>query len=525
MPVGLLFLCQKIRSEESPARLYLFFDTIYPWFLFRNKFMKNSVPFKLSWVSERKLFWMLGSLTIFFIVLLFIQSFFVPYWQDDYFFLVQSQKARLENISWWAPFFSFEKAQFWRPLGINTYWRFVETILGGNVQLAHLINMLLHIFASISVGWFGFTLLKVMDSEKSQFFAGGLVAFLYAIHAAHLLPVIWVSAANSSITVLFSSLMLTFWLKAYSTKVIMAKTSMLILSLFCFVMALLSKEIAIVLPVLALLVSFYLWTENKPSLLSCLIFAVFVIIAFIWLMIREKIVSLPNPAYELKFGSNIARNAISMSLFFFNVPREALRFLITDPSFAIVIWAGLSFIFQCLSFSLFCYAAWGKLRIKGVLLMVSFFIVGCAPYFFLNWNSYAYYIEIGLLIYAMTIALSVYKIKLALVASLLAVISSLISWSGNYFLEYPAVIGRALWAEQQLTIIENYCKSEPEVCSDTIYLSIENEHKFISFDIYGLIYRAGINGEKIVILDKGNKIVSKGPVLVVPAQGDVYLRN
>ena len=424
------------------------------------------------------------------------------------------------------PFFPLEKAQFWRPFGIDTYWRFVETFLGGNVRIAHLMNLLLHILASCAVGWFIFTLLKLLDPVRNHFFAGGLVAFLYAIHAAHFLSVVWVSAANSSITVLFSSLMLAFWIKAYKTKSDRVENLLLFFALICFVLALLSKEIAVVLPVLIFLVSVYLWPNYKPSKNAYFVFIVFVAVACGWFIFRMRMTSLPNSAYEFKIGNNVARNALGFVLYFLNMPREVLRFLYIDAfSIGISLWGLFSIIFQFTSFSLFLYGAWEKLKIKGIFFVAVFFVVGCAPYFFFNWNNYAYYIEIGLVSYAIVIAFSVYKIKVALLATVFAMISSLISWTGNHFLEYPALISRATWAEKQLTNIEKQCLLKPALCSSKLYLSIENKHKFLSFDIYGLIYRLGFKEENIVILEKGQDLKKGWPALVVPSKGDVYFRG
>ena len=473
-------------------------------------------------ISNYNLYWILSFLTICFIVLLSIQSLYIPFWQDDYFFLVKSQKVRIENTSWLTPFFPTERNQFWRPLGINSYWRFIETFLAGNVQIAHLMNVFLHCLSSIVVGWFSFTLIKLLVPTKDHLFAGILATFLYSIHASHILPVIWVSAANSSLNIIFSTLMLTFWLKALIANSIIQETLFLISTIISFILALLCKEISVVLPVLILLLSLYISKEYKYSIRIKIFFIVYIFIALTWIIIRENITNPPHEAYELKFGINVLRNTVSLILYFFNTPREALRFLILDTSLGIVIWAFLSFVLQFISFSLFFYSSWGELKTKGTMMIIFFFIVGCAPYFFFNWNSYAYYIEIGLLAYAIVIALSIHKTKIVLIASLLAITSSIISWTGNYFLEYPAIISRAFWAEEQLINIEKSCESKPLLCSGKLFLSVENEHKFLSFDIYGLIYRIGFMEENMTFLK--NELSTTHPILVIPSQGNVYFK-
>lgn len=375
------------------------------------------------------------------------------------------------------------------------------------------------------MGWFAATILKLLAPEKSNFFAGTLVAFLYGIHASHVLPLIWVSAANNSITVLFAALTLRFWLKGLTAETDVKGTFAFVFVFVFFALALLSKEISIILPALGFLLSVYLWPQTKPSAKAWLVAILCVILALGWLVLRERFTSASHPAYEFKFGSNIIRNTLSLTLFFFNTPREALRFLVTDASVSIGIWAFICFILQFASFILFCYGAWEQLKSKGSIVLFGFFVVGCAPYFFFNWNSYAYYITIGLFVYAIIIALSAHRTKIVLMASSLAVLSSVIAWTGNYFLDYPALIARAFWSEKQLLKIEETCESRPELCSDKLYVYIENEHKFFGFGIPGLVYRIGVAENKIIVLNRESELYIKHPVLVVPSQGDVYFRH
>lgn len=487
--------------------------------------MKIDFISKSNKISEKELFWILGILTACFLFMFIIQALYVPFWQDDYYYLVNAQNARLEGDSWFAPFLPEVKYYSWRPLSVELYWRFVETVFGGNVQVAHLTNLLLHILSVLAVGWFSITLLKLLAPEKNHFFAGALVAFLYGIHAAHILPVIWVSAVNSSITILFAALTLRFWLKALTAETNNKETFALILVFICFALALLSKEISIVLPALGFLLTIFIWPQTKPSKKAWAVSIHCVIFALGWLILRESVTSAPHPAYELKFGDNIIRNTVSLTLFFFNAPREALRFLVIDASVGAGIWGFLCFALQFASFILFFYGAWEKLKTKRMVILFAFFAVGCAPYFFLSWNCYAYYIVIGLFVYAIIIALSAHRTKIVLMASSLAVLSSVISWSGNYLLDYPALIARAFWAEEQLSKIEKTCESRPELCSGKLYLDIENEHKFLGFGIPGLVYRIGLSENDIVVLNHESEIRITQPVLVVPSQGDVYFRH
>ncbi len=475
-------------------------------------------------ISDKHLYWMLGVLAACCLGLFVFQALHVPFWQDDYHYLLKAQKARLAGESWLAPFFPQVKGQFWRPLSTETYWRVLETVFGGDARIAHLSNLLLHLLAVSGVGWFTAILLKIVAPDKNGLWAGALAAFLYGIHAAHITPMLWVAAANSFIMVLLAALMFRFWLTGLTARGEIKKTLAFVLVCLCFALALMSKEIAIVLPALGFLLSLLLWPRTKPRAKAWITALFCVMLALGWLMLRERLTTASHPAYEFQFGANMVRNAAGLLLFFFNTPREALRFLVVDANIVVAVWALLCFTLQFAAFTLFVHGAWEYLKTKGALLLLGFVGVGCAPYFFFNWNSYAYYITIGLLAYPIVIALSAHKTKIVLIASSLAVLSSALSWSGNYFLDYPSLLGRAFWAEKQLRIIEKRCQKEPALCSGKVYWLVQNKHKFLGFDVYGLAYRTGFNENQVIVVQAESELDRKHPVWLVPAHGDVFVR-
>ncbi len=475
-------------------------------------------------ISDRHLYGMLGLLAACCLGLLIFQAFHVPFWQDDYYYLVQARKARLAGESWLTPFCPRVKGQFWRPLSTETYWRFLETSFGGDARIAHLSNLLLHLLAVAGVGWFSATLLKIVAPDKNGLWAGALAAFLYGVHASHITPILWVAAANSFIMVLLAALMFRFCLRGLTARSEVKKTLAFVLVCLCLALALMSKEIAIVLPALAFLLSLLLWPQTRPRAKAWITLLFCVILAMGWLVLRERLTTPSHSAYEFKFGVNIARNAVSLFLFFFNTPREALRFLVVNASAAAAVWAVLCFTLQFAAFALFCYGSWEYLKAKGALLLLAFVLVACAPYFFLNWNSYAYYITIALLAYAIVIALCAHKTRIVIIASCLAIVSSALSWSGNYFLGYPSLLGRAFWAEKQLQKIEEKCQKQPALCSGKVYWLVHNQHKFYGFDVYGLAYRTGIDENQVIVVKSQKQLDRKHPVWVVPTQGDVFVR-
>lgn len=451
---------------------------------------------------------------IFAIGLWVFQSLVIPYWQDDYFFLLQAENARLDAESWWVAFSNERSETFWRPLGVDFYWRLLDSILAGNVVAAHLFNLVLHLLSAISVAWFSASLVKLIQPKLDTRPVFLLTTLLYGIHAANFLPVVWASAANSSLAVIASALSLGFWIKALSVTDHKEEIGSLLAALVLYVIALFCREIAIVIPVLGALIYVLTWPELKPSRLVLLSGLLSVIVAIIWLLLRTEMVVQSDEAYGFNFGSNIFRNAASLLLFFFNVPREGLRFILTEPSLAVIGWISACFLFQFAAVVFFVRAAWKFLQRQILFFLCLFAVIGCAPYFILNENSYAYYIAIALFAYAVVITLGLERQDLLARGLILAVISSLLSWTGNYFLEYPSLLGRAMWVEDQMQLLEIRCVEEPTLCQQPINLDIQNEHKFLGFGYAGLAYRTGL----ITPEQPDDEL----PRLVIPDEGDVY---
>jgi hypothetical protein len=474
--------------------------------------------------STDKKVWPVVVIAVSFIVIFWSQAIQVPFWQDDYIFLLNARTARLQNISWFSAFLPENKMPFWRPISIDIYWRFVETFLKGHSQLAHLMNVLLILASAAAVGWFVATLLKFLVVNRDYKMAGVLSAFLYGIHASHFIPVAWVAGANDSISVLFSALTLRYWIIVSYEKGTGDKYAFIMLYI-CFIMALLSKEIAFVLPFLGFLLTIWLWPQIKPSRSSFVILIFCLFISSLWLIIHERFTTPTIPEYEFTFGSNILRNAFSLFLFFFNTPREALRLFIVQSSINAAIWGAVSFILQIAAFCMLALNAYYPFKRRDIFILLVFFVIGCAPFFLLAWNCYEYYVSIGLFAYAIIVGLSNHKTKVFLIAIFIAVLSSTISTVGNYFLDYPSVMGRAHWAEKQLSRIVAMQNMQPQYFSGFLYIQVENYHKFLGFGVDGLAYRLGIDKKNVIIINPNDLVPSNRTVLVVPAHGDVYLKG
>lgn len=467
--------------------------------------------------SRQRLLLLAGAAALLLLVF-WSQALFVPYWQDDYFFLLDALSARLTGESWLAPFFPEEKTNFWRPLGMESYWRFVEGVLDGHVVAAHAVNVLLLIASAAAVGWFTATFARLYAPDREALPAGVLAFFLYGVHASHFLPAAWAAAANDSVAVLFAAVALRFWLVVTTAE--HGKAGRAVLTVLCLALALLSRDSAIVLPALGLLLTLWLRPRYRPSCTAWVTGGACICVALAWLLLRDYFTLPADPAYKMRFGLNVLRNTGALVLFLFNTPFEALRFFFfVEPSPRYVLWGVACFAPQAVAFVILLRGARARLGKTGVLILGAFFIVGCAPYFLLSVNCYPYYISLGLFAYAMVAGLARLDRRRLTGVLMLTVFSSTLATLGNFHLDSPSHIGRARWAERQLESLQSLHRVQPELFAAPLVVVVEDEHRFLGFRTEGIAYRLGIPIADILVSEPGER-----PVLVVPKAGDVYFR-
>jgi hypothetical protein len=458
------------------------------------------------------------------LLLFWCQALFVPYWQDDYYFLLDAQRARLVGESWLAPFFPVEKTNFWRPLGMESYWRFVEGVLGGHVVAAHTLNVGLLILAAAAVSWFVATFVRLHSPGVDARSAAVLTFFLYGLHASNFLPAAWAAAANSSIAVVFSALALREWLITTTSPRSRAGWAPSLTVTF-LTLALLSRDGAIVLPALGLLLSLWLRSRYRPSRTAWLTGGACLVIAVAWLLLRDHFTLPAHAAYVPQLGFNLFRNVAALLAFGFNVPFEALRFFFyVDPSPRFVAWGVACFAMQMGAIVILITATRERLGKKGLVTLAVFFVAGCAPYYLLSVNCYPYYISLGLIAYALLAGLADLGQRQLATVLLLVVLSSALSTLGNFALDSPSHIGRARWAERQLQILEDLARAKPALFTAPLVVEVQDEHRFLGFRAEGISYRLGIPLEKIEVVYPVENKSDHRTVLVVPVEGDVSFR-
>ncbi len=128
-----------------------------------------------------------------------------------------------------------------RPLQMLTY-AFDYSIWGLNPAGYHLTSILLHILAALAIYWL---IALIFDDRLLSFLTG----ILFVVHPVHVEAVAYISGRADSLSLLFMLLAFIFYLKALRFR----STGLTVLLLLTYILALLSRENSLILPVLILL--------------------------------------------------------------------------------------------------------------------------------------------------------------------------------------------------------------------------------------------------------------------------------
>lgn len=470
----------------------------------------------LSNIAEKlppRSIYFLPLLLISFALLLYLPSLFTPFWGDDYVFLQQARTSRLNAESWWLAFYSPSELGFWRPLSMDTYFRWIETYLGANVFYAHVANFFLWILASAGVGFFSWAFAGAMK-WKSRNWLALMAAAVYGIHSAHFLPVHWIAAVNSSILVLWASIALGVWVLApqsnFPIRVFLC-VSLPVIQL----LALLSKESSILIPFLLLAVSSFGWHHFKISRWEISAWIMCMITCAVWFCFYRKLSGSHPDGYGLKAGINVIRNFLSLSAWLLNVPREALRLMLTGREFVGLLWAAVVAI-PMLGF-IYLSVLKLKLSILQCSAVLIFVVLAYGPYFLLAGQSYEYYAAVALIFPVVIIAYGLQTSEKKMLAVILLLISSALSIQISRMLDYPSLLGRAEWGEKQLQRLESGAVTNP------VLVHLNNPHRFYAIGTAGLSWRLGVPFSNVYVVDHCDD--QQKTLVDDPVTGDLSWRN
>lgn len=414
---------------------------------------------------------------------IWIPAIWTPFWGDDYVYLYGARLANQTGQSWFQTFWPTQPLQFWRPLSQEAWWRIVEGAMDSNAHVAHTAALAWHLLAAAAVGLAGAALARATDWPRSGRI-GVLAGAIYGVLALNVLPVHWVAAVNSSILVMFTGLILAAWLAAGVAGGRTARLLLLAAVPVLFVLALLSKESAVLTPVL--MVGFALFARVRWRRGHVATLAACVVIAAVWLALRAQVTVPPAAQYSYAFGLNLVRNAVSLVAWLFNVPREALRMLVGGNKLYALGWIAAVTILVVAVWLLALRGGIGRLQPRQWLIALAFPVVAYAPYFPLSWNSYAYYAAVASMLPVIVLARLLDGRRRVLVAALLLGCSGWLAVAGTRYLDHPGLIGRARWAEATFRQLGQQPITPP------LWVRVEDEHRFYAMGPYGLAWRLGL---------------------------------
>lgn len=176
-------------------------------------------------------------------------------------------------------------SNFYRPLQILTYM-IDYSIWGLNVFGYHLINILLHISVGLCLYWL---IVKIFENQPLALIA----SLLYIVHPVHVEAVASISGRADPLYAIFILLSLIFYIKISSS----FNMFLYILTMLCFICALLSKESAMIFP-LVLLIYHYAFRKK----ININLFLSILSTLFLYLLIRSAFLdSFPLKMYNVAY--------------------------------------------------------------------------------------------------------------------------------------------------------------------------------------------------------------------------------
>jgi tetratricopeptide (TPR) repeat protein len=237
------------------------------------------------------------------IVLIFGKSIFFDFSPlDDQWMIVENEKT----FSEWSNLFNF----FTKPLA-GLYYRpllsfsfFIDYQIGKiNPFIFHVSNVIYHVIATLLL----FRLLCYLKIETKTAF---LFSILFSIHPLTTHAVSWIPGRNDSLLTIFSLLSIIHLIKYENEH----RIKYIISSLLFFICALFTKETAIVLPFIFIIIIYNISSPLKSNKKNIVLFSFWFTITAFWYLIRSLVVN-----SHLNFKGNLIVDVIHFlsSLFVF----------------------------------------------------------------------------------------------------------------------------------------------------------------------------------------------------------------
>ncbi|MBI3342463.1 hypothetical protein HY024_05055 [Candidatus Curtissbacteria bacterium] len=332
-----------------------------------------------------------------FLLSLFILSFFLNFkslnyyfFQDDWFVLNTIKHIDIKNF---PTIFQFRNdIIYYRPVGMQSFFLINYVLFGTNYTFFHLTSYLI-----FCADIFLFYLISKRLSSSKRI--GLLAAFLFSSASFHFMTFSWLSLTWNFIGLAFFLLSLLSYLKIKNPPKI--KDSLV--PYIFFLLAILSTEFALTLPIFLIVLSLSKRQKFKSILLLQIPYALTILL---YLAIRLILIPIPaNDTYSPVISFNIARDYLWYILWLLNLP-ENIKYHLNFTSFtltkdftsaagSLVPFIILTFLgeFVLLTLAIFRFAK--KAGCKYLIASLVLFLAALAPVVTLPNHSYPYYLTIA----------------------------------------------------------------------------------------------------------------------------------
>jgi hypothetical protein len=207
--------------------------------------------------------------------------------------------------------------------------------------------------------------------------------------------------------------------------------------------------------------------------------------------LRTRFTTQVDPAYSLTFGANVIRNAVALTAWLCNIPREAIRMATSGMLPRALVWIAATALPMLAGCALALRGRWTLLGPRQWLCIVAFVGVGYGPYFLLAWNSYAYYAAIAAILPAIALAYCTVRSPHVPVIVALLALSSWMAVEGTRRLDHPGLIGRARWGESLLRSLSHDRVGAP------LWVQVQDLQRFYAVGPFGLAWRLRLPVESV----------------------------
>lgn len=331
---------------------------------------------------------------IVFSLLIFSPSLGNFFWGDDWFLI---ETSKVDSLKEFIDFFSFAQTSrsvpFYRPISTNLFFYTFQTLFGLNIVFYRLFSLML----------FGVSLYLIYKFSEIIFqnkIKQNLTLFIYGISAIHFNTIYYLSAIADTFMVIFVSCSILFFFKAPTFK-------NLILSLFFFILALGSKQTAVMTPFMIFVI---VWFKRQRNYFKIIwFFPPLVLYLFLHLMN-------PSLAVENSYIFDFSPIKILNTLFWyiawsFGAPELLVDYI--SNGFKILprfyndfhIWSWIILGEAGILFASFCSLLFTTKRIHRVTILGAIiFIISLLPVIFFPWHKFAYYLTLPLVGFSIALA-------------------------------------------------------------------------------------------------------------------------